>query len=129
MPRPQPFAAPSGSPVRPDVIDRAVYGTIVVASVLVVYDGWSNLKLADAIAVILGPVLAMVIGHVFAASMAAYPELGQWRGRDPILRVDTDAVLMPSLGGLSEAPHVCGGLGLERFPWPGGRPADVTRTS
>jgi hypothetical protein len=59
------------------VIDRAVYGTIVVTSVLVVYDGWANLKLADAVVVILGPVIAMVVGHVFAATLAAYPELGR----------------------------------------------------
>lgn len=77
MPRPQPYSARSRSAARPEVIDRAVYGTIVVTSVLVVYDGWANLKLGDAIAIILGPVLAMVIGHVFAASMAAYPQLGR----------------------------------------------------
>jgi hypothetical protein len=57
---------------RPGVIDRAVYGTIVVTSVLVIYDGWSNVTLLGAIAVILGPVVAMVIGHMFAASLAAY---------------------------------------------------------
>jgi len=62
---------------RPAVIDRAVYGTIVVTSVLVVYDGWAHLKLSDAIAIVLGPVLAMIIGHVFAASLAAYPTLGR----------------------------------------------------
>jgi hypothetical protein len=45
------------------VIDRAVYGTTVVTSVLVVYDGSANLKLLEAVAIILGPVVAMVIGH------------------------------------------------------------------
>jgi hypothetical protein len=59
------------------VIDRAVYGTIVVTSVLVVYDGWANLRRLGAVAIILGPVVAMVIGHVFAATMAAYPTLGR----------------------------------------------------
>ena len=38
-----------------------MYGTIVVTSVLVVYDGWGHLKLSDAVAIILGPVVAM--GH------------------------------------------------------------------
>jgi hypothetical protein len=72
---------------RPGVIDRAVYGTIVVTSVLVVYDGWANLKVLGAIAVVLGPVVAMVIGHVFAASLAAYPKLGRNpRGRE-LLRI------------------------------------------
>jgi hypothetical protein len=63
--------------VRAGLIDRGVYGTIVVTSVLVVYDGWSRLKLGDAILVILGPIVAMVIGHIFAASLAAVPELGR----------------------------------------------------
>jgi hypothetical protein len=60
---------------RQGVIDRAVYGTIVVTSVLVVYDGWAHLRVLGAVAVILGPVVAMVIGHVFAATLAAYAEL------------------------------------------------------
>jgi hypothetical protein len=67
---------------RPGVIDRAVYGTIVVTSVLVVYDGWAHLKVWGAVAVILGPVVAMVIGHVFAGSLAAYAALS----RPPTLR-------------------------------------------
>jgi hypothetical protein len=63
---------------RGGVVDRAVYGTIVVTSTLVVYDGWANLKVLGAVTVILGPVIAMVIGHVFAASLATYADL---RGR------------------------------------------------
>jgi hypothetical protein len=62
---------------RPGVIDRAVYGTIVVTSVLVLYDGWAHLKVWGAVAVILGPVIAMVIGHVFSASLAAYAALSR----------------------------------------------------
>jgi hypothetical protein len=72
---------------RPAVIDRAVYGTIVVTSVLVVYDGWAHLKLSDAVAIILGPVVAMVIGHVFAASLSAYPKLGRRPTRRELLGV------------------------------------------
>jgi hypothetical protein len=72
---------------RPGVIDRAVYGTIVVTSVLVIYDGWANLKVLGAVAVILGPIVAMVIGHVFASIVAAYPKLGRApRGRE-LLRI------------------------------------------
>jgi hypothetical protein len=67
----------SEAAVSPRIIDRAVYGTIVVTSVLVVYDGWANLRLRDAVAIILGPLIAMVIGHTFAASLAAYPTLGR----------------------------------------------------
>jgi hypothetical protein len=69
------------------MIDRAAYGTIVVTSVLVVYDGWANLRLGDAIAVILGPVVAMVIGHVFGAGLAAYPGLGRRPTGRELLRI------------------------------------------
>jgi hypothetical protein len=37
-------------------LDRAVYTTITVMSILIVYDGWKNLKLGAAVGVILGPV-------------------------------------------------------------------------
>ena len=43
---------------RPFYLDRAVYTTITVMSVLIVYDGWQNLKFWAAVGVILGPVLA-----------------------------------------------------------------------
>jgi hypothetical protein len=69
------------------VIDRAVYGTIVVTSVLVVYDGWANVRLLDAITIILGPVVAMVIGHVFATALAAYPTLGRRPTGRELLRI------------------------------------------
>jgi hypothetical protein len=72
---------------RPGVIDRAVYGTIVVTSVLVVYDGWADLKVLGAIAVILGPVVAMVIGHIFAASLAAYAAHGRRSSQRELLRI------------------------------------------
>jgi hypothetical protein len=72
---------------RPGVIDRAVYGTIVVTSVLVVYDGWANLKVLGAVAVILGPVIAMVIGHVFAASLAAYAEFRRRSTKPELVRI------------------------------------------
>jgi hypothetical protein len=48
-----------------------------VTSVLAVYDGWADLRLLDAAAIILGPVVAMVIGHIFAATLAAYPAVGR----------------------------------------------------
>jgi hypothetical protein len=77
----------SGLVHRRGVIDRAVYGTIVVTSVLVVYDGWAHLKVSGAVAVILGPVVAMVIGHVFAASLAAYAELRRRSTQRELLRI------------------------------------------
>jgi hypothetical protein len=69
------------------VIDRAVYGTIVVTSVLVGYDGWANLRVLGAVVIILGPVVAMVIGHVFAATLAAYPTLGRRPMRRELLEI------------------------------------------
>lgn len=62
---------------RPGVIAKAVYGAIVVTSVLVVYDGWANLKFVDAVAIIVGPVIAMVVGHIFAAFLSDQAALGR----------------------------------------------------
>ena len=56
--------------LRPATVDRIVYTTITMMSVLIVYDGWERLRLLDVIGVIIGPVLAMFISHVFAASIA-----------------------------------------------------------
>jgi hypothetical protein len=57
------------------VVDRVVNTTIMLMSVLVLYDGWENLKLIGVVAVIVGPVLAMVLAHVFAASIARQVDL------------------------------------------------------
>jgi hypothetical protein len=70
---------------RPGVIDQAVYGTIAVTSVLVVYDGWAKLKVW--VAVVLGPVVAMVIGHVFSSSLAAYAALKRPPTAREVLRI------------------------------------------
>ena len=71
---------------RPTVIGKAVYGTIVVTSVLVVYGGWTNLKFTDTVAIMLGPVIAMIIGHVFATSLSSQAELGRRPTRRELLR-------------------------------------------
>ena len=57
------------------VVERVVNTTIMLMSVLVLYDGWANLKLIGVVAVIVGPVLAMVLAHVFAASIAREVDL------------------------------------------------------
>src|SRR4051812_48508535 len=57
------------------VVERVVNTTIMLMSVLVLYDGWESLKLIGVVAVIVGPVLAMVMAHVFAASIAREVEL------------------------------------------------------
>jgi hypothetical protein len=66
---------------RPVYLDRAIYTTITVMSVLIVYDGWQNLKFWAAVAVVLGPVLAMFLSHVFSASLARQAELHKRPGR------------------------------------------------
>ena len=71
---------------RPVLVDRIVYATITMMSVLIVYDGWQQLRLVDVVGVILGPVLAMFLAHSFSAAMARHVEVGriltgkEWRG-------------------------------------------------
>jgi hypothetical protein len=68
-------------------LDRAIYTTITVMSVLIVYDGWQNLKLAAAAGVIVGPVLAMFVSHVFSASLARQAELHRRPGGSETMRI------------------------------------------
>jgi hypothetical protein len=59
-------------------LDRAIYTTITVMSVLIVYDGWQNLKFGAAVAVILGHVrFARLLGIPRPASRAAQPSRRQ----------------------------------------------------
>jgi VanZ family protein len=46
-------------------------------TVLVIYDGWQNLRFVDVVAVIVGPVLAMFLSHVFAGALAQQVALGR----------------------------------------------------
>jgi hypothetical protein len=46
-------------------------------SVLIVYDGWQQLRFLGVAAVIVGPVLAMFLSHVFSASLALQLTLGR----------------------------------------------------
>jgi hypothetical protein len=62
---------------QPAVVDRAVYGTITIMSVLVVYDGWQKLTLAAVLGVIVGPIIAMFTGHVFSAVIAETVRVGR----------------------------------------------------
>jgi hypothetical protein len=62
---------------RPILVDRIVYGTITVMSVLIIYDGWQTLRLIDVVLVIVGPIIAMFIGHVFSAALAKQIEMGR----------------------------------------------------
>lgn len=68
---------------RPVYLDRIVYGTITVMSVLIIFDGWQHLRLLDVVGVILGPVVAMFLAHVFSALVAKQVEVGRpLRGGD-----------------------------------------------
>ena len=88
---------------RPGRLDRAVYTTITVMSVLVVYDGWQDLNLGAAIGVILGPVLAMFVTHVFSASLARQAELRKRPSRSEemrIIRTESRFLLLAALATL-----------------------------
>jgi len=58
-------------------VDRIVYATITLMSVLVIYDGWTDLKFLEIVGVIVGPVFAMFLGHSFSAAIARQVESGR----------------------------------------------------
>ena len=72
---------------RPVYLDRAVYTTITLMSVLIVYDGWKNLKFWGAAGVIIGPVLAMFVSHVFSAFLARQAELHERPGSSEQMKI------------------------------------------
>jgi hypothetical protein len=51
-------------------VDRVVYTTITLTAVLMIYDGWDDLTISGVVAVIVGPVTAIVMSHIFAAALA-----------------------------------------------------------
>jgi hypothetical protein len=60
-------------------VDRLIYTTITLMSVLIIYDGWSRVSFAALVRVIVGPVVAMFLSHVFATYLAH--EVARGRGR------------------------------------------------
>jgi hypothetical protein len=72
---------------RPILVDRVVYATITVMSVLIIYDGWQNLRLIDVVVVIVGPILATFIGHVFSAALAKQIEIGRPLSRSAVMTI------------------------------------------
>ena len=58
-------------------VDRVVYTTITLTAVLMIYDGWDDLTFAGVVAVIVGPVTAIFMSHVFAAALAHRVTTGQ----------------------------------------------------
>ena len=61
----------------PIIVGRVVTATIALTCVLIVYDGWTELRLRDAVYVIVGPVLAIFFAHLFSASVVLEMELGR----------------------------------------------------
>jgi archaellum biogenesis protein FlaJ (TadC family) len=72
---------------RPVYLDRAIYTTITLMSVLILYDGWQNLNFRAAVWVILAPVFAMFVSHVFSASLARQAELHRHPGGSETMRI------------------------------------------
>ena len=50
-------------------VDRLIYTTITLVSVLIIYDGWNHLSFWGVLAVILGPILAIFLSHLFGAEL------------------------------------------------------------
>ena len=50
-------------------VDRVIYTTITLLSVLIIYDGWEELQFWNVVTVIVGPILAIFLGHVFGAAL------------------------------------------------------------
>jgi hypothetical protein len=69
-------------------VDRLIYSTITLMSVLIVYDGWATLSFGGVLAVIVGPILAIFLGHYFAATLGTRVALGR-----PLKRTERQAVL------------------------------------
>jgi hypothetical protein len=59
-----PVIASGGAP-----IDRVIYTTIALMSILIVYDTWATLRFWGVVAVIVGPMLAIFLGHIFGAAL------------------------------------------------------------
>ena len=58
-------------------VDRVIYTTITLMSVLIIYDGWEQLRFWDVVTVIVGPILAIFLSHVFGAALGSRVALGR----------------------------------------------------
>ena len=63
--------------LRPTAIGRVVTATITLVCVLIVYDGWAQLRLFDVVLIILGPIIAIFTSHVFSTTLVLQVELGR----------------------------------------------------
>lgn len=69
--------------------DRVIYTTITLLCVLIIYDGWEQLRLWNVIAVIAGPIVAIFLGHVFGAALGMRVAQGR-----PLTRREHRAVFL-----------------------------------
>ena len=58
-------------------VDRVIYTTITLLSVLIIYDGWEQLQFWNVVTVIAGPILAIFLSHVFGAALGSRVALGR----------------------------------------------------
>lgn len=58
-------------------IDRVMYTTITLLAVLIIYDGWEELRFLGVLVVIVGPILAIFFSHVFGAALGTRVTLGR----------------------------------------------------
>jgi formate/nitrite transporter FocA (FNT family) len=82
---------------QPVDVDRVIYATITLMSVLIIYDGWQQLRFIAVVGVIVGPVLAVFLAHVFSASLAQQLSLGKlvtMAGRMKIVRSESRFLLL-----------------------------------
>jgi hypothetical protein len=70
-------------------VDRVIYTTITLLTVLIIYDGWEQLRFWDVVTVIVGPILAIFMGHVFGAALGTRVSLGR-----PLTRQERRAVFV-----------------------------------
>jgi hypothetical protein len=64
-----------GVTARTLVVGRVVTATIALICVLIVCDGWGNLRLRDAVFIVVGPVLGVYLSHVFSATLIQHMQL------------------------------------------------------
>ena len=70
-------------------VDRVIYTTITLLSVLIIFDGWEQLQFWGVVTVIVGPILAIFLSHVFGAVLGARVALGR-----PLTRHERRAVFV-----------------------------------
>ena len=87
-------------------VDRVIYTTITLMAVLIVYDGWEQLHFWNVVAVMLGPILAIFLSHVFGEALRTRVALGR-----PLTRRERRAVFVAGRIRRSGTPQ----LGLPQF--------------